>query len=397
MYNDFSFTYNTTTPHSARVGTIHTPHGSIPTPNFIFCATKASIKGIPAHQMEQLGVDVILSNTYHLMLNPGSSHIAARGGLHKFMNWNKPLLTDSGGYQVFSMGHGSISKEIKKGSGRKLPNTLLSITEEGVTFKSYINGSTHLLTPEKAITIQQQLGADLVMQFDECTPYHVDKSYTRKAMQRSIRWGDRCLTQFKHSPSPQALYAILQGGVYQDLRKESGAMILEQDFWGNAIGGSLGKDKTEMFDVIAHSTQLLDRNKPIHLLGIGDIPDIFWGVKQGIDTFDCVHPTRCARHGHAIVPAAVHPTRKLNLFNAQYAHEDSPMDDKCRQFCCTHYSRAYIHHLFKAKELLGMYLLSIHNIAQMSRLMQDIRLCVSQSSSNTTEALEKLEKFWLKN
>ena len=398
MYDNFNFTFTPTPVTHARLGTLSTPHGSITTPNFIFCGTKASIKGLPAHQAAHAGADIILANTYHLMIKPGADHIEKRGGLHKFMNWHGPMLTDSGGYQIFAMGHGSVSAEIKKGQGRSLPKSLLSISEEGVTFKSYLDGSKIFLSPEIATITQQKLGADLFMQFDECTPFNVDKKYTEDAMQRSLRWGDRCIDTFKKNPSNQAMYGIMQGGIYPDLRLNSAERIATQEFWGSAIGGSLGANKEQMYDIIALATALLQNTqhkRPIHLLGIGDIPDIFWGVAQGIDTFDCVHPTRIARHACAIVPANISASRKINIKNTSCAHEDIPIDPQCIQDCCKYYTRAYIHHLFKTKELLGMYLLTLHNIAQMARVMHEIQVSLEEAQKLESAApFNALKTYW---
>lgn len=400
-YNNFQATFTATPINAARTGIIHTPHGIVSTPNFIFCGTKASIKSLPAHQVKEAGAEIILANTYHLLIYPGAEHISKRGGLHTFMNWQGPMLTDSGGYQVFAMGHGSVSAEIKKGQGRTLPKSLLSISEEGVSFRSYYNGSHIFLSPEIATHTQQLLGADLFMQFDECTPFHIDKSYTKTAMQRSIRWGDRCIDAFKiNDNETQAMYGIIQGGTFKDLRKESAERVLGQNFWGNAIGGSLGADKSQMHDVVAMSSEMLSSERALHLLGIGDIVDIFWGVRQGIDTFDCVHPTRIARHACAIVPASIHPKGRLNLKNKQYAEESLPIDTHCKQICCTHHTRAYIHYLFKAKELLGLYLLTLHNIAQMSRLMKEIQTALHRDREDyenrkAPSHFKRLESFWV--
>lgn len=397
MKKEFAFNFDNTSIESARIGILDTPHGTVHTPNFIFCGTKGSIKGLPSHQVQETGAEIILANTYHLMLNPGSEHIKLHGGLHKFMNWKGPMLTDSGGYQVFAMGHGSVSAEIKKGQCRTLPRSLLSISEEQVVFKSYLDGSIVTLSPEKATNIQKILGADIIMQFDECTPFHVDKKYTANSMHRSIRWGNRCIKEFqKHDNNTQVMYGIAQGGIYEDLRKESATRISEQKFWGNAIGGSLGSNKNQMHDIVALTSTLLKSTRPIHLLGIGDIPDIFWGIRQGIDTFDCVHPTRIARHGCAIVPGHIEPNLKLNIKNKRFSIEDIALDPNCTQICCTQHSRAYIHYLFKAKELLGMYLLTLHNIAQMVRLMQDIRKgLLSSLQSHSNKTFLEVEKFWL--
>ncbi len=328
------------------------------------------------------------------MLRPSAQHIKKHGGLHVFMHWNKPMFTDSGGYQVFAMGHGSVSEEIKKGRNRTLPKSIVSIKEEGVVFKSYVDGSKHLLSPESSIKIQRKLGADIIMQFDECTPFHVDKAYTAESMRRSLRWGKRCTDELKRKENDmQAMYGIVQGGVYPQLRKESIECVEKQDFFGTAIGGSLGSNKSQMYDVVSHATNALSvLERPVHLLGIGDIPDIFKGVLMGVDTFDCVHPTRIARHAHAIVPAAVHSTRHINIHRHEYLHNDSPIDSACPLPCCKRYSVGYIRYLFKAKELLGLYLLSVHNIGQMVRVMREIR---NVFIKNDFAEFLALQKFWV--
>jgi queuine tRNA-ribosyltransferase len=290
-----------------RLGEITTPHGKINTPAFIFCATKAAMKGVTSEVMRQEETQIILSNTYHLLLAPGPDIIQKLGGLQKFTGWNGPMLTDSGGYQIFSMGHGSVSDEIK--GKKKCPEgwnqTLLKITEEGATFKSYINGSHHHLTPELSIEIQRKLGADLIVVLDECTPYHVDKEYTAESMRRSHRWAQRSLDQFVNTTemvsTPQALYGIIQGGVYSDLRKESVEFINSLGVFGIAIGGSLGSTRQMMKEIVELTCQHIRKDRPVHLLGIGGVADIFHGVRQGIDTFDCVHPSRLGRHGGALV------------------------------------------------------------------------------------------------
>ncbi len=400
-HKPFAFTHSKGAHGKARLGQIHTPHGVVPTPTFIFCATKASIKCVPSYQVEKIGADIILANTYHLMLRPGAPHIANMGGLHRFMNWRKPMFTDSGGYQVFAMGHGSVSEEIKKSSNRAIPKSLMAIGEDEVRFKSYVNGDVISLSPETSIDAQCQLGADLIVQFDECTPYHVDKHYTQQAMQRSLRWGTRSIARLEawnktreEAQQPrQAMYGVIQGGTYEDLRRESAEQVEQQNFFASAIGGSLGADKNQMYEVVAHSCSLLQNAaRPIHLLGIGDIPDIFHGVSLGIDSFDCVHPTRIARHGVAIVPAALEPKGKLNLTAHKHKTQDLPIDPRCPLPCCTTYSRAYIHYLFKAREFLGLYLLSIHNIGQMVRVMREIREALAQDHA---APFKDLRTFWV--
>lgn len=337
----------------ARLGIIHTPHGDVQTPNFVFCATKAAAKALTMEQVQQAGTQLVLSNTYHLMLTPGCEIVDAMGGLQQFTGWRGPMLTDSGGYQIFSMGYGSVSDEIKgkrtasgerKGGSNSAQNiahhikndisvssskinkavqqtkqnmsdtehpslhqnqSLISIDETGATFRSYVDGRIHHLTPERSMQVQRALGADLVVVLDECTPFHVEKEYTQQSMQRSHRWAERSLQEFKKTnDGKQALYGIVQGGVYEDLRQVSAQFCNEQHFFGIAIGGSLGASREHMHQIVATTRALLRDDKPIHLLGIGGVRDIFHGVRQGIDTFDCVHPTRLGRHGGALVRAS---------------------------------------------------------------------------------------------
>ena len=395
MNNNFKFTiHHHSKTTKARTGSLLTPHGIVETPAFIFCATKAAIKAVTPNDMQAGGTQFILANTYHLMIQPGADIIAKFGGLHKFMGWNGPMLTDSGGFQIFSLGHGSIADEIKGKCNNNRPKTLLKITEEGALFRSYLNGKVHLLTAESAMEIQRNLGADLVLVFDECTPFHVDKSYTQKSMQRSHRWAIRSLNEFeRNNQGNQALYGIIQGGIYEDLRLESCAFVNEQPFFGQAIGGSLGADKNQMYDVVGFTKSKLNSNKPTHLLGIGDIDDIFSGVAQGIDTFDCVHPTRIARHGGALVRPqnTLKDTDKhhINLFNSTFKLDNNPIEPDCDCLTCKTYSKGYLHHLLKARELLAYQLISIHNVAFMNRLMLSIR----QAIENDCLDIEK--KNWI--
>lgn len=307
-YPNFSFQLGTVSSSSkARTGLVTTPHGTIETPNFCFCATKAAMKTVTPEQLRQEGSQFILSNTYHLMLTPGSEIVERMGGLQKFTAWRGPMLTDSGGYQIFSMGFGSVSSEIKgKRDTEKMGwnQTLLAIDEQGATFRSYVDGTIHHLTPERSMDIQRQLGADLIVVLDECTPFNVDKKYTEDSMHRSHRWALRSLKAFASTHTgTQALYGIIQGGVYRDLRDESAAFINKHAFFGTAIGGSLGASKADMHDIVAYTRSKVRDDRPVHLLGIGGVRDIFHGVRQGIDTFDCVHPTRLGRHGGVLVKA----------------------------------------------------------------------------------------------
>lgn len=375
----------------ARLGRLTTPHGTIDTPNFIFCGTKASVKGLSPQQLREAKTDIILSNTYHLMLSPGPDLVEQMGGLHKFMGWDGPMFTDSGGFQIFSLGHGSVADEIKgraKQAGRN--KSILKITEEGAAFKSYIDGSKHFLSPERSVEIQRKLGADLIVQLDECTPFHVDKSYTRKSMEMSMRWGDRSLAEFKRGDDgKQAMYGIVQGGVYPDLRKISCEYTASRDFFATAIGGSLGADKAQMYDVVGMCAEHIHPERIVHLLGIGSFIDVFSNVRHGMDTFDCVSPTRMARHGWALTKGA--PDERLNMRNKRFQTEQMPVDDTCGCSTCKNHTRAYIHHLFRVGETLGMQLLSIHNVFTMNRLMRDVREAIR------TGTLDKIQKEWVVN
>lgn len=380
----------------ARLGILKTPHGTIQTPAFIFCATKAAIKGITPDMMRELNTQIILSNTYHLMLQPGGELIEKMGGLQKFTGWNGPMLTDSGGFQIFSLGHGSVASEIKgkRMGGRQ--KTLLKISEEGAIFKSYLDGSIHTLTPEKSIDIQHQLGADLIVVLDECTPFHVDKKYTEDSLELSHRWGIRSLQQFQRKEiQNQRLYGIIQGGVYEDLRMRAANYVMENPFFGIAVGGSLGASKSQMEAVVSFTMNYLKTDRPVHLLGIGGIRDVFEGVKNGIDTFDCVHPTRLARHGGALVKFEFWSYNDgtggehINLKAARYRDDSKPIDQKCSCPTCKTYSRAYIHHLLKAKELLAIQLLSAHNIFFMNELLLSVRQAIAENR------LEQERKKWI--
>jgi len=395
--NKFNWSINRTSKFSrARTGIIDTPHGKIYTPAFIFCGTKASLKSYSTIDAKKNNTQIILSNTYHLMLQPGSKIIAKHGGLHKFMNWDGPMLTDSGGFQIFSLGHGSVADEIKgRNNNTKNNKSLLSISEEGALFKSYVDGRNYLLTPEKSIEIQREIGADIILVFDECTPFHVDKLYTSESMLRSHRWATRSINSFNKKQTylanqgaagMQSMYGIIQGGIYKDLRDESIEFNLNyKDFFGLAIGGSLGSTKNEMYDVVKYTSSKLGSNHPIHLLGIGDPSDIWNLVRCGIDTFDCVSPTRLARHGAALTRSH---KGKINLKNARYKYQMEPIEQACNCTTCKNYSVAYLHHLLKSEELLGLNLITGHNIYFMNYLMKYIR------DSIYNDELEEAEKNW---
>jgi len=377
----------------ARLGELTTPHGALQTPAFIFCATKAAIKGVTTNQLHGANTQIILSNTYHLMIQPGEDTVEKLGGLHKMMNWNGPMLTDSGGYQIFSFGYGSVAEEIKgnrKQSGLNKTNGV-KITEEGAMFRSYFDGSKQFLTPERSIQIQKKLGADLILVLDECTPFHVSEKYTKKSMDMSHRWAMRSLAEFnKINDGSQQLYGIIQGGIYPHLRKESCEFVNSQSFFGNAVGGSLGQNKEQMHEVVGIAMATLNRDRPTHLLGIGGVADIFNGVRYGIDTFDCVHPTRLARHGGALMKQKDAEGREyINIKKGLYKNDTTPIDSSCGCDTCLNYSKGYLNHLIKAGELLSYTLLSVHNIFFMNRLLADIRKAI------LNDTLDECEKEYL--
>ncbi len=361
----------------ARTGIIKTPHGEIHTPAFIPVATQATIKGITEEQLKSIGIEVVLANTYHLYLRPGDKVIKKLGGLHKFMNWDRPIVTDSGGFQVFSLGAaiehgvGKIANIFPGETVRPASHgqSLTRITEEGVYFRSHLDGSRRFIGPEESIKIQENLGADIIFAFDECTsPLH-DHAYTQKAMERTHRWAARCLEAHQALPAGrQWLFGIVQGGAYEDLRITSAKFIGGLDFPGFGIGGSLGKSKKDMHKVLDWVAPILPETKPRHLLGIGSVEDIYEAVKRGMDSFDCVIPTRLGRNGAAL-------TRKgnLNIKAASYHLDKRPIEAGCGCYTCRHFARYYLCHLFKAGEMLGPILTTIHNLHFMENLMKEIR------------------------
>lgn len=389
MYQNFDFSVNCVR-EKARCGILKTPHGIVETPAFIFCGTKATVKGVWPKQLEEAETQIILSNTYHLFLNPGGKEIKRMGGLHKIMGWSGPMLTDSGGFQIFSFGYGSVADEIK---GKRFgSSSMISINDEGAKFRSYWDGSYKILTPEISIETQHDLGADLVVVLDECTPFHSSRRYTEKSLQRSHSWESRSLKKFKEiNDGTQALYGIIQGGIYPDLRKIGAEFVSANPFFGTAIGGTLGQTKAQMYEVVDMAIEHLDISRPIHLLGIGGISDIFNGVSVGIDTFDCVHPTRIARHGGALVEPQFRDQvgkEHINLKNSKYEFDNTPIEPHCNCECCRNFSKAYLHYMLKAKEMLAVQAISIHNIAFMNRLMKLIR----ESINNGT--FEKIRADW---
>ncbi|MGC9221796.1 MAG: tRNA guanosine(34) transglycosylase Tgt [Solirubrobacteraceae bacterium] len=370
------------TDSQARTGTLKLAHGEVRTPAFVPLATRGAVKTLEPRDVVALGYDMILGNTFHLMLSPGPELIASAGGIGEFMRWPRPVITDSGGFQVFSMGHGSVADEIK-GRGHRAagqPRTsgaILSIDEDGVRFRSYLDGSERFIGPETSMAVQAALGSDIALAFDECTPFHVSRDYTARSTERTHRWLDRCLAWHdRFGPADQAVYGIVQGGVESDLREESAQVVASSRCDGIAIGGSLGQDKAQMHEVVSWSTAALDRlapDRPRHLLGIGDIDDLLVGVRLGIDTFDCAMPTRLARHGVAVVPDPGHRWR-VDLAKSRWRGSKEPILDGCPcPACSAGFTRGYIHYAAKAGEMTGPRLLTLHNLSFIQRLMADLR------------------------
>ncbi len=345
------------TDGKARTGVIHTPRGDIRTPAFMPVGTAATVKAMYTDQVKQTGADIILGNTYHLMLRPGAERVASFGGLHKFMNWHGPILTDSGGFQVMSL------------------SKLRKITEAGVTFQSHIDGTKFEVSPERSIEIQCLLGADIQMAFDECTPYPCTKKEADDSMQLSMRWAKRSVESFeKNSQAGQALFGIVQGSVFEDLRQQSAEALKALDFQGYAIGGlAVGEGHEMMVKTLRYTADFLPEEKPRYLMGVGTPLDIVAAVEQGIDMFDCVMPTRSGRHGQAFTWEG-----KMNLGNARFKEDLAPLDEKVDCPANQDYSRAYLHHLFKSKEMLGSMLLSWANIAFYQDLMKEIRAAIAE-------------------
>ena len=335
----------------ARRGIVHTPHGDIQTPVFMPVGTQATVKSMTPEELKEIGAQIILSNTYHLYLRPGEAIVKEAGGLHNFMKWDKPILTDCGGFQVFSL------------------SDLRTISEEGVEFKSHLDGSKHFFSPEKVMQIEEDLGADIIMSFDECCPYPSTYEYTKKSMERTTRWAKRCKTAHTDD-NKQALFGIIQGGFYEDLRKKSAEDLKELDFPGYAIGGiSVGEPKDKFVEILNYTAPLMPANKPRYLMGVGSPDYLIEAAMAGIDMCDCVLPTRIARNGTAMTWNG-----KVVIRNATYERDFSPLDSECDCYTCRNYSRAYIRHLVKTKEILGVRLLSIHNLYFLTKLMERVRI-----------------------
>jgi queuine tRNA-ribosyltransferase len=345
----------TDTRTKARRGRVTTPHSVIETPVFMPVGTAGTVKAMRPEEVKELGAEIILSNTYHLYLRPGHEVVRAAGGLHKFMNWDKSILTDSGGFQVFSLG------------------AMRKITEEGVEFRSHIDGSKHMLSPEKSMEVQNALGSDIMMAFDECAPYPADRSYVKDSMERTTRWLKRCKEYHKNTEN-QALFGIMQGGMYVDLRKQSAEEIVELDLPGYAIGGlSVGEPKEIMYEVMDECVDYLPKDKPRYLMGVGSPDCLFEGVERGIDMFDCVLPTRIARHGMAMTSQG-----RVNIKNAAYEKDFTPLDPNCDCYTCRNYSKAYLRHLFKSDEILSSMLMTTHNLHFLVDVMKNIRKSIEE-------------------
>lgn len=338
----------------ARYGILHTPHGNVEVPMFMPVGTLATVKTLSPEELKEMGAGVILANTYHLSIRPGADIVAAAGGLHKFMNWNGPILTDSGGFQVFSLAQ-------KR-----------NITEEGVTFKNHLNGDKLFFSPEKAIEIEEKLGADIIMSFDECIPYPVSYDYVKKSMERTLRWAKRGLEA--HKREDQALFGIVQGGEYEDLRKQCAEELVKMDFPGYSIGGtSIGEPKDVCFKMIDYSVKYLPTNKPRYLMGVGSLDYLLGGIYRGVDMFDCVLPTRIARHGTLMTS-----TGRVNIKNEKYKLDFTPLDSSCDCYCCKNYTKAYLRHLYVCDETFGKRLLSIHNIRFLIKIMEGAREAIKE-------------------
>lgn len=340
----------------ARAGLLHTPHGVFKTPMFMPVGTQATVKTVTPEELEEMGSQIILSNTYHLFLRPGTELIHEAGELHRFMNWNKGILTDSGGFQVFSLG------------------AMRKITEEGVYFRSFLDGSKQFLSPEISIRAQEDLGSDIAMAFDECIPYPADYEYARKSTERTTRWAKRCIKA--HQRTDRGIFGIIQGGMYKDLRKQSAMEISSMPFDGVAVGGlSVGEPHDLMYDILEETTQWMPKGKARYLMGVGTPDCLVEGVARGVDMFDCVFPTRVARNGMAMIH-----TGRMNMKNKQYERDFRPIEESCGCYTCRNYTRAYIRHLYKSEELLAFRLVTIHNLYFLLQFMRDMREAIVQGN-----------------
>ena len=364
---------HTSKQSSARLGKIHTPHGIIDTPNFVAVGTNGTIKALDNQTVNEIGLQLMFCNAYHLLLQPGVEVVKKAGGLHSFVGRDLPIITDSGGFQVFSLAYGSVANELKSRGTKQNGDLVIKVDEEGVLFRSYRDGSKILLTPETSIQAQKDLGADIIIPFDELPPYHIKDQDLKLSLARTHRWEERSLNAHLKHRNGQAMYGVVHGGINLDLRKESSKTLTKLEFDGYAIGGSMGKNKDEMRSILKHTVPLLPKEKPNHLLGIGDLDSIDVGVSIGVDTFDSSYPTRAARHGVALTwngPVKLTASKNVTDFG--------PIDSKCPCPTCKRFGLAYIHHLFKAKELSALYLASVHNLQFMVDYMTEKRRLIAE-------------------
>ena len=363
---------------AARTGRLRCAHGTVETPAFIPLATRGSVRSLAAAEVADLGYRLVLGNTFHLMLSPGPDLISALGGLGRFMGWQGAVITDSGGFQVFSLAHGTVADEIKgrRRGQRPSEGRVLKIGEDGVRFRSYVDGSERFLGPEDSMRVQAALGSDIALAFDECTPYHADREYTARSVERTHRWLDRSVTWHeREGPARQAVFGIVQGGVHEDLRRESAERVSAAPVDGVAIGGTLGRDKEEMRGVVEMTVRHLPDDAARHLLGIGEPDDLLDGIGQGIDLFDCAVPTRLARHGMALAPLPDSRYR-FDVRRAAFARDEGPLVEGCPCVACAQHSRGYLHYLARAQELTAVRLLSLHNLTYLERTVRAAREAV---------------------
>jgi queuine tRNA-ribosyltransferase len=362
---------------SARAGVLSLGHGEVRTPAFVPLASTGTVKGLHSAEVAALGYEMVLGNTFHLFIRPGAEHVAEMGGLHEFMGWDGPIITDSGGFQVFSLGHGSVADEIKRRRSRD-QSKVIEISEDGVLFSSYVDGSERFMGPETSMEVQALLGSDIALAFDECTPAHADRDYTARAMQRTHRWLDRCLAWRREHPQPDQLFmGIVQGGVHEDLRAESAERVAVGTPEAVAVGGSLGETKEEMHRVVGWSLRGLPDEAARHLLGIGDVDDILSAVAAGVDTFDCATPTRLGRHGTALVPDPDSRFR-LDLAKGRCSGSRQPIAEGCPCPACREHTRGYLHYLIRSEELTAVRLVTLHNLTFMRELMKGVRAAVQE-------------------
>ena len=367
--NNFRFEILYTSKKSkARVGKIYTPHGNIDTPSFVAVGTNGTIKAIDNVKISSIGLQLMFCNTYHLILQPGADLIKKAGGIHKFINRNSPIITDSGGFQIFSLAYGSVASELKSKGTKKANSTLIKITEDGAFFRSYRDGKKIFLSPESSVQAQKDIGADIIIPLDELPPYHTDFKTLEESLDRTHRWEKRSLDCHLKNRQNQAMYAVIHGGINKELREKSAKYLSTLDFDGFAIGGSVGKNKKEMIDMLKFTMKHLSFEKPNHLLGIGDIASLDAAIPIGLDTFDSSYPTKAARHG-----LILSKNKNIKLSKRENAFNFSAIDKNCSCYTCQNYSLSYLHHLFKANEITALSLASIHNLHFMVEYMKDVR------------------------